>query len=86
MFRVKDVLKNCPAFRDKDRFLEQVVLFSNPKAKIAISREPEYGCKVIHFKKTLDSNIADFIKNKTILFSDQEVAKIEKCLRASIVN
>ncbi len=86
MFRVKDVLKNWPVFRDKDLFLEYVVLFSNPKAIITITREPEYGCKVIHFKKTSDSSLADFIKKKTIVFSDQEVAKIEQCLRDSIVN
>ena len=86
MFIVKDVLKNCPVFRDKDPFLEHVVLFSNPNADITTSREPEYGCKIIHFKKTSDANLADFIKNQPTRFSDQEVAKIEQCLRANIVN
>ncbi len=86
MFRVKDVLKNCPVFRNKNLFLEHVVLFSNPNAEISISREPEYGCKVIHFETNSDNILADFITNQPILFSDHEVAKIEQCLRAAIVN
>ena len=86
MFRIKDVLKNCPVFRDNYLFLEHIVVFSNPKDSITIGQEPEYGCKVIHFKKKADSNPADFIANKLIRFSDQKVAKIERCLRANIAN
>jgi hypothetical protein len=86
MFRVKDILKNCVVFRDKDPFLEHMVVFSNPKANVTISREPEYRCKIIQFKRKSDTNLADFIKNQPICFSDQEVAKIEQCLRTSIVN
>lgn len=86
MFRVKDVLKGCSVFSDKDLFLEHVVVFSNPKANMAISREPEYGCKIIHFKRASDTNLAGFIKNQPTRFSDQEVAKIEQCLRSNIAN
>ena len=85
-FRVKDVLKNCPVFRYNDLFLEHLAVFSNPRAIITIGQEPEYGYKAIHFKKKADSNLADFIANKPIRFSDQEVAKIEQCLRANIAN
>jgi hypothetical protein len=85
MFRVKDVLKNCPVFRYNDLSLEHLVVFSNPRTSITIGQEPEYGCKVVHFKKKADSNPADFIANKPIRFSDQ-VAKIEQCLRANIAN
>jgi len=86
MFRIKDILKNCTIFDEKDLFLKHTVLFSNPKADIRISKEPEYGCKIIHLKSIADTSLAGFIKNEPVRFSDQEVRKIELCLKASIGN
>lgn len=86
MFRIKDLLKHCTVFEDNDLFLKHIVLFSNPKAEIKISKEPEYGCKIIQLKSLSDTCLVDFIKNEPTRFTDQEVTKIEQCLEANIVN
>lgn len=86
MFRVKDVLKNCEIFSDKMPYLKSIVVFSNPKAKLRILNEPEYGCKIIQIKDKEDPSLAEIIKNEPIRFSTQEIKQIEKCLESAIGN
>ncbi len=86
MFKVKDALKYCSVFQNKGLFIEQSLDFSNPKAVINKSTDPEHGSEIVHLRGLSDTTAAEWIKNKSIRFSDQEVAKIEQCLRTRIVN
>jgi Nuclease-related domain len=86
MFRVKDVLKNCEVFTDKSLYLKSVVVFSNPKANLNITSEPDYGCIVHQIKSAADPSLADLIKNEPARFSDEEIEEIKQCLENSIGN
>jgi hypothetical protein len=86
MFRVKDILKNCEVFKNKELYLRSIVVFSNPKAKITISKDPEWNCRIIHLKNIQDTTLADFINEGYSNFSDQDIESIEKCLKPQINN
>ncbi len=86
MFRVKDVLKNCEVFTDRSLYLKSIVVFSNPKAKLKIMNEPDYGCIVHQIKDVADPSLAEIIKNEPARFSIQEIKEIEQCLENSIGN
>jgi hypothetical protein len=86
MFRIKDILKTCELFKVKELYLKQIVLFSNPKAIIKKTKDPDYGCKIIQIKSIADTILADFIMNNRVCFSDQEIREIEQCLESNIGN
>ena len=85
MFRVKDILKDCEVFKNKDLYLNAVLLFTNSKISLKVSSDPKY-CKVLQIRKLTDPYLSDYIKNEPIRFSDEEVASIEKILEARIGN
>lgn len=85
MFRIKDILKNCEVFKEKALYVNAVVLFTNSKINLKISKDPEW-CKVFQIKKLTDSCLSDYIKNEPIRFSDEEIASIEQSLKIRIGN
>jgi len=86
MFRIKDILKKCGAFKGKDPYVKSIVVFANRKANLKILKEPKWGCKVVQIKNPADSSLSDYIKNWAISFSGEEVRSIEQCLKVSIGN
>jgi hypothetical protein len=86
MFRVKDVLKECEVFKQRDPYVRSVVVFTNRKAKLKILKEPKWGCKVVQIKTFADSHLSDYIKNEPPRFSDKEIMSIEQSLRMKIGN
>jgi hypothetical protein len=53
MFRVKDILKNCVVFRDKDPFLEHMVVFSNPKANVTYPENQNTAARLSSLRENL---------------------------------
>jgi hypothetical protein len=84
-FRIKDILKNCEVFREKTLYVNAVVLFTNSKIDLKISKDPKW-CKVLRIKKLTDSSLSDYIKNEPIRFSDKEITSIEQSLKTRIGN
>lgn len=84
-FRIKDILKNCEVFKEKALYVNAVVLFTNSKINLKISKNPEW-CKVFQIKKLTDSCLSDYIKNEPIRFSDKEITSIEQSLTIRIGN
>ncbi len=85
MFRIKDTLKNCEVFKEKDLYINAVVLFTNSKIRLEISKDPKW-CEVLQIKKQADSCLSNHIKNQPVRFSDKEVTSIEQSLKISIGN
>jgi hypothetical protein len=83
--RIKNILENCEVFKQKDLYVNAVVLFTNSKINLKISKDPEW-CKVFQIKKLTDSCLSDYIKNEPILFSDKEITLIEQSLKIRIGN
>jgi len=48
LFRVKDALNYCSVFQNKGLFIEHALYFSNSKAVISKSNDPEHGCEIVH--------------------------------------
>ena len=86
MFKVKDVLKNCDVFTDRNPYLKSIVVFSNSKAKLKIMNDPDYGCIIHQINSKEDSGLAEIIKNEPVRFSNQEIKEIEHCLESGIGN
>lgn len=84
-FRIKDILKDCEVFKEKALYVNAVVLFTNSKINLKISKNPEW-CKVFQIKKLTDSCLSDYIKNEPIRFSDKEITSIEQSLTIRIGN
>jgi len=84
--RIKDIIKNCEVFKEKPLYVNAVVLFTNSKASLKISKDPEWGCKVVQIKKLADPCLSDYIKNEPIRFSDKEIMSIEQSLKIRIGN
>jgi hypothetical protein len=86
MFRVKDILKECEVFKQRDPYVKSVVVFTNRKANVKILKEPKWGCRVVQIKTLVDSHLSDYIKNEPPRFSDKEIMSIEQSLRMKIGN
>jgi len=84
-FRIKDILKNCEVFKEKALYVNAVVLFTNSKIDLKISKDPEW-CNVLQIRKPADSSLSDYIKNEPIRFSDKEITAIEQSLKIRIGN
>jgi hypothetical protein len=84
--RLKNILKNCEVFKERSPYVNAVVLFTNRKAKLKISKEPEWGCKVLQIKTLADPSLSDYIKNERIRFSNKEIMSIEQSFRVKIGN
>jgi hypothetical protein len=84
-FRIKDILKNCEVFKKKAPYVNAVVVFTNSKIDLKISKEPKW-CRVFRVKKLTDSSLSDYIKNEPIRFSDKEITSIEQSLKIRIGN
>jgi hypothetical protein len=84
--RIRDILKNCEVFKEKAPYVNAVVLFTNSKINLKISKDPQWGCKVFQIKKLTDSCLSDYIKNEPIRFSDKEITSIEQSLKIRIGN
>jgi hypothetical protein len=85
MFRIKDILKNCEVFKEKAPYVNAVVLFTNKKIDLRISKDPEW-CKVFQIKNLTDSSLFDYINYEPIRFSEEEVTSIEQSLKTKIGN
>lgn len=84
-FRIKDVLKNCEVFKEKALYVNAVVLFTNSKINLKISKKPEW-CKVLQIENLADSRLSDYIRNEPIRFSEKEIMLIEQNLKNRIGN
>ncbi len=85
--RVKKILQDCEAFEEKGvPFVKAILLFSNPKAKPEALSEDLELLDVFQFRNAEDPILADFIKNKPVCFSAQEICQIEQCLWLNIGN
>jgi hypothetical protein len=84
-FRIKNILKNCEVFKEKALYVNAVVLFTNSKINLEISKDPEW-CKVFQIKKLADSCLSDYIMNEPVRFSDKEISSIEQSLKIRIGN
>jgi len=85
MFRIKDILKYCEVFKEKAPYVNAVILFTNSKIGLKISKDPEW-CKVLQIGKPTDSSLSDYIKNEPVRFSDKEITSIEQSLKIRIGN
>ncbi len=84
-FRVKDILKGCEVFKENAPYVNAVVVFTNSKVSLQLSKNPEW-CKVLQIRGLTDSRLADYIRSEPIRFSDEEVASVERALKARIAN
>lgn len=83
--RIKDILKNCKVFIEKAPYVNAVLLFTNSKINLKISKDPEW-CKALQIKDLTDSSLSDYIVNRPVRFSDKEIESIEQCLETRIGN
>jgi hypothetical protein len=85
MFRVKDILKRCDVFKNREPFVDALVVFSNSKLKLKIEKPPKY-CEIIQISNQTDTKLSERITNRPISFSSQEVDSIEQFLKGKISN
>jgi hypothetical protein len=85
VIRIKAILKNCEVFKEKALYINAVVLFTNSKLELKMSKDPEW-CKVFQIKKLTDSCLSDYVKNEPIRFFDEEITSIEQSLKNKIGN
>jgi len=83
--RIKDILKNCEVSDDIEPYVDAILLFSNPKARLQLYGNPK-NCSVIQIKSENDTKLSEFIINRISLFSTQQIDLIEKCLKSKISN
>lgn len=83
--RIKNVLKNCEVFIERPPYVNAVLVFTNNKINLTLSKDPEW-CKVFQIRKVTDSSLSDYIKNEPIRFSNKEIASIEESLKIRIGN
>ena len=81
--RVRDVLESVEVFKRKDLYVNAVVVFTNRKIRLTVSKKPE-NFTVVQLREQTDSSLCDYVKNEPIRFSGEEVRSIEQCLKASI--
>jgi len=87
LFRVKNLLKQCPVFAQKDPYVHGILLFSNKKAKLSIDQEKlKWTNKIIRIRNQSDWSLAQYIINEPMVFSFQEIGLIEQFLKAKIGN
>jgi len=87
LFRVKNLLKQCQVFAQKDPYVHGVLLFSNNKAKLSIDQEKlRWTNRIIRIRNQSDRSLADYIMNEPVVFSFHEIGLIEQFLKAKISN
>jgi hypothetical protein len=84
-FRIKNILKNCEVFKEKAPYVNALVLFTNSKINLKISKDPEW-CRVFQIEKLTNSCLSDYIMNEPVRFSDKEITSIEQSLKIRIGN
>lgn len=83
--RIKDILKNCEVFKEEDPYVNAAVLFTNSKINLKAPKDPKQ-CKVLQIKTLTDTNLSDYVRNRPICFSNEEIASIEQSLKINIGN
>ena len=83
--RIKDILTNCEVFKEREPYVNAVVLFTNNKINPIVPEDPKL-CKVLQIKKLTDTSLSDYIRNGPIRFSNEEITSIEQSLITRIGN
>ena len=64
-FRIKDILKSCEVFKEKDLYVNAVVLFTNRRINLKISKDPEW-CKVLQIKRARTKQFVQFFRRNIL--------------------
>ncbi len=73
-FRLKDILKDCEVFENREPYVNALVVFSNKKVKLNLSREENLKWStVIKLNNQADKSLSNYITNKSIVFTPYEI-------------
>lgn len=86
-FRLKDLLKDCKVFENRIPYVNALVVFSNNKIKLNLIHEENLRwSKVVRLRNQADRSLSDFITEKAILFTPNEIGLIEQFIITRISN
>ena len=86
-FRLKDHLKDCQVFSQREPYVYAVVVFSNSKLTLKVSHEENLKwSKVLRIKSQSDRSLSDYIATKPVVFAPNEIESIEQFMKKIINN
>ena len=86
-FRLKDLLKYCEVFENREPYVNAIVVFSNKKVTLNLSHEENLKwSKIIKLNNQADMSLSNYITNKSVIFTLDEIGLIEQFIIPKISN